>query len=210
MCDEQLSFDNIPPAKPDTKINFRKMSLEERFNYFENQKSILNSELTDICNEVLSEFDIKRVKFRVTNSKLGTGQKENHQHAVSVELQSSLALKIHLKNNLYRIELSKSLNKYTNFPNNLTKEMKSYPDSVLIDMPSKSEYFFAICKKVLIAFIDTYEPKEKDKFGCCGKYMDCSNERKCLHDDLFYAKACRYRKKLESGEIFYGANRNVD
>lgn len=56
-------------------------------------------------------------------------------------------------------------------------------------------------------FLDalTFEP-----FGCCHKYVECSDAKKCLHDDLIYATACMYRKNLEQGRIFYGKNRNID
>ena len=47
-------------------------------------------------------------------------------------------------------------------------------------------------------------------FGCCGKYVACSDAKKCLHDDYFYASAaCEYKRHLESGNIFYGKNANI-
>lgn len=46
-----------------------------------------------------------------------------------------------------------------------------------------------------------------NSFGCCARYEACSNARKCLHEDYFYASAaCQYKKHLESGNIFYGEN----
>lgn len=46
-------------------------------------------------------------------------------------------------------------------------------------------------------------------FGCCSQYVQCSNARHCVHNNLFYANGCTYRKSLEAGRIFYGVNRNV-
>lgn len=40
-------------------------------------------------------------------------------------------------------------------------------------------------------------------FGCCSKYKQCSDAKKCLHCNLLYATACQYRKNLEAGKIFY-------
>ena len=48
-----------------------------------------------------------------------------------------------------------------------------------------------------------------EKFGCCHKYVYCSDKKKCLHDDFLYSTACMYRKNLEQGKIFYGKNKNV-
>lgn len=46
------------------------------------------------------------------------------------------------------------------------------------------------------------------KFGCCHRYMKCSEKGKCVHDDLLYSTACEYRHNLESGKVFYGAKAN--
>ena len=55
-------------------------------------------------------------------------------------------------------------------------------------------------------FVDvfSFEP-----FGCCEKYVECSDEKRCLHKDPTYATACMYRKNLEAGRIFYGKNANA-
>lgn len=47
-------------------------------------------------------------------------------------------------------------------------------------------------------------------FGCCSKYIDCSDVKKCLHDDQLYSTACQYRKNLELGNIFYGKSKNIE
>lgn len=40
-------------------------------------------------------------------------------------------------------------------------------------------------------------------FGCCGRYKECSEAKKCIHPDKERAEYCQYRKNLESGKIFY-------
>ncbi len=48
-------------------------------------------------------------------------------------------------------------------------------------------------------------------FACCGKYRECSAEKRCLRyyagnlsvEDMKYGKGCQYRKNLEKGRIFY-------
>ena len=57
--------------------------------------------------------------------------------------------------------------------------------------------------------VNNYKPKEL--FGCCSKYLECSDQKKCLHENSFYHKVCCwYRKSLDKGRIFYGENRNID
>lgn len=42
-----------------------------------------------------------------------------------------------------------------------------------------------------------------DKFGCCGRYKECSDANMCIHPNKLYATSCEYRKHLEAGNIFY-------
>ena len=56
-------------------------------------------------------------------------------------------------------------------------------------------------RDIEIYYIKNYEPA--DKFGCCGKFKECSKAQKCLHDNQFYARACWYKRNLEAGRIFY-------
>ncbi len=48
-----------------------------------------------------------------------------------------------------------------------------------------------------------------ESFGCCGRFVACSDAGKCLHPDKLFAIACSYRRHLEAGRIFYGKNCNV-
>jgi hypothetical protein len=45
-----------------------------------------------------------------------------------------------------------------------------------------------------------------ESFGCCSKYIECSDIRECLHKDDPEFSGCMYRKNLEAGRIFYGKN----
>ncbi len=46
-------------------------------------------------------------------------------------------------------------------------------------------------------------------FGCCSRYEECSDARKCTQPMKLLSLACQYRKNLEQGRIFYGKNRNI-
>lgn len=65
-------------------------------------------------------------------------------------------------------------------------------------------------------FYDMLEDSDKDQFkdqsvefGCCSKYLECSDARKCVHENSDYAEGCAYNKNLKNGKIFYGKNRNI-
>ncbi len=46
-------------------------------------------------------------------------------------------------------------------------------------------------------------------FDICSRYMECSEQGKCVHPDKWHSRECSYKRKLESGIIFYGSNRNI-
>lgn len=56
--------------------------------------------------------------------------------------------------------------------------------------------------------IDHY--RSLHSFGCCSKYLQCSDVKHCVHENLLYSTGCGYRSNLENGRIFYGKNRNID
>lgn len=45
------------------------------------------------------------------------------------------------------------------------------------------------------------------KIACCGRYLACSDAKRCINPDNSIASQCIYRSNLEAGRIFYGRNR---
>lgn len=62
---------------------------------------------------------------------------------------------------------------------------------------------------VLQAFEIAYVENTEETFGCCNSFIKCSDARKCTHPNHLFALGCMYRKNLEAGRIFYGANPTV-
>ena len=77
-------------------------------------------------------------------------------------------------------------------------------DDTLIQCISDLSEAFDIKKQSIIDLFSGGSP-----FSCCSRFEKCSDEMKCIHPDLKYAKRCIYRTHLENNRIFYGKNRNV-
>ncbi|HHX28547.1 MAG TPA: hypothetical protein GX716_05980 [Firmicutes bacterium] len=75
---------------------------------------------------------------------------------------------------------------------NLTEEVA---EAILGDLPSVYER--------------CYSEQPVETFGCCSRYVQCSDERRCVNPDRDLARGCAYKAHLENGRIFYGMNRNV-
>lgn len=87
------------------------------------------------------------------------------------------------------------------------KQLKSYDyfrfmleDFDMLEVQPKDEV--AELVKDMVVNTMRFEP-----FGCCGKYVECSVQKRCLHTDPLYLTACMYRKNLENGRIFYSKMR---
>lgn len=81
------------------------------------------------------------------------------------------------------------------------RKRKSDKKNTYIAFNELDEEAIQFIKSVAIYYVDHFEPS--DKFGCCSKYKECSDANKCLHENLFYSRACWYRKNLEDNKIFY-------
>ena len=76
----------------------------------------------------------------------------------------------------------------------------------LSEVLNQQEFIKELLAQVTQNFIDKL-PKE---FDCCSRYVECSNAKHCIHPDGDFSLKCGYRKILQSGKIYYGANRNID
>ncbi len=99
-------------------------------------------------------------------------------------------------------EITNTLVPYIKIPQDAKiKTLKSNKIHTFINFENWNDNVINFMKDSISYCVNHFEPA--DKFGCCSKYKECSKAKKCLHDNLFYSKACWYRKNLESGKIFY-------
>ena len=53
-----------------------------------------------------------------------------------------------------------------------------------------------------------YMAKE-ESFGCCSKYIECSDRKHCVQENIRFRFGCSYKKNLDNNKIFYGKNKNI-
>ncbi|MCR4749320.1 MAG: BRCT domain-containing protein [Lachnospiraceae bacterium] len=80
--------------------------------------------------------------------------------------------------------------------------------TVKVRFNSKSQTLCEYIRKNTEYCLAGYESKAA-RFGCCSKFIECSDARKCVHANKLYNKACIYRDSLDDGRIFYGRNKNI-
>lgn len=82
---------------------------------------------------------------------------------------------------------------------------KAYSKISLIQLSDVETYVYA-----LQGVLDVIINRLPTEFGCCSKYMECSDAMRCLKPEYVSNLQCFYRKVLRSGKVFYGKNRNID
>lgn len=89
------------------------------------------------------------------------------------------------------------------------KQKKSAPNFIFVTMIPTAKNFIPYIRENTKYALENYTSKAAS-FGCCSRFLECSDAKTCVHENKLYSKACIYRGNLEAGRIFYGKNRNVD
>ncbi len=140
---------------------------------------------------------------------------ENKDETISIRAKSFLCAKIKLtrkaryivirtKNIDYFTDFIKSQNAQVSAEDQLAEETKEWsriPITSLNDVLSLTE-------PLSIVFMLVLSELGGEHFGCCARYEQCSDERKCVNPDFFLSLACAYKHHIEAGHIFYGKNKN--
>lgn len=122
-------------------------------------------------------------------------------------------MKIALKANCYDIDILQSVYQNITCPPNTTyKELKktgNAPQHIIVSFAADDSDFYDYIQSVILYRLAHYHTAEST-FSCCSRFNQCSDAKKCVHENKLYSTACIYRKNLEAGHIFYGKNRNID
>lgn len=110
-----------------------------------------------------------------------------------------------------RIELQIRERQFAMIDTPLTAEVKAAkinPSFVTVLFDRNDNSIFSYIKGNILYCLANYE--SSSSFGCCSRFIECSDAKECVHENKIYSMGCKYRKNLESGKIFYGKNRNID
>ncbi len=108
------------------------------------------------------------------------------------------------------LELIMGFHQYNNVDVPDTAEVKipKSHDKARVIFSRADDSVFQFIRENVLYCLATYE--SSSSFGCCDRFIACSDAGKCVHDNKIYSMGCKYRANLEAGRIFYGKNRNVD
>ena len=177
------------------------------------QLSIDFVERTDA--EIIRESLVKEIKNPEFTKYLVV--EANKDETVSIRAKSFLCAKVKLTHKVRYITVrTKNIDCFkdyicsheaevTDVEEHLTEETKEWSRISI----STLDDVLALSKPLSIVFILVLSELGGEHFGCCARYVQCSDERKCLNPDFLMSLACAYKRHLEAGRIFYGKNKNT-
>lgn len=121
--------------------------------------------------------------------------------------------KLSIKKGTYEIDILQSVLDEIPCPDSATiKQLAkngNSPQHAVVTFLYDSPKLYNFIASVILYRLKHYRTAEST-FSCCSKFMQCSDAKKCVHENKLYSTACTYRQNLENGRIFYGKNKNID
>ncbi len=160
---------------------------------------ILDSIINNISDDIISKDEREKITINV-----------NKNNSISFTVFKNILLKITFQKvkmfveirKLDNINLEKILKQFEEVK---YKENDIYIKIYINDIEDIKKLDYEL--KEIYKYLYLNEPA--DSFGCCSRYIECSNALKCINPDKKLAKGCQYKQNIESGKIFYGKNKNI-
>jgi hypothetical protein len=159
---------------------------------------------------IAAEMDIDRIRTTL-EQELGNPEYikylsvvENKDGSFSIKAKSNLTVKIKFAKKSSYIEVDPKYERY--FSGYEIKRTSNDWSRVLV---AGIEDVLALGKRISIVYLEELSKLGGEHFGCCHRYVQCSDALKCLHPDFLISLACGYKKNLELGKVFYGKNKNI-
>ena len=173
------------------------------FHYF-NASEVIDCMESRLTNQKVCEIITNIIN---ENSEPPTDIKVQHQSAYSLlSFYDSGSLRVKYGSKISYISLAEPFKSL----------LSNYPDLTIQQLESEKLWTRVLFKSVddLIKlsplFVQVYDAAyllvDTEIFSCCSRYVECSDNMKCVHPNLKFSKGCMYRKNLSKGLIFYGKN----
>lgn len=160
---------------------------------------ILNKIIENINDDIIPQNEREKITYNV-----------NKNRSISFMVFKNILLKITFQKAKMFVEARKldcisieELEK--NFESIKYKENELYVKIYINDINEINK----ISKELQEVYKYLYANEPVDNYGCCSRFVECSDALKCINPDKKLSKGCQYRKNLEAGRIFYGKNKNI-
>ncbi len=97
--------------------------------------------------------------------------------------------------------------------------LDEYPSLTVTQLKSEAPWIRILIKSIddilnlqpliLNIYDEAFFRETSEFFGCCSRYVECSNNLKCVQPNKKLARGCMYQRNLKNGKVFYGVNKNT-
>lgn len=138
---------------------------------------------------------------------------KNKDGTISIKAKSILVAKVKLTHRTRYFEVrTKNIEHFENYisANNMTSTCSITDMGEWSRITVKSvDDILSFASPISIVYILVLSEFGGESFGCCARYVECSDEKKCTNPDKMMSFACAYKRNLEAGKIFYGKNKTI-
>lgn len=167
----------------------------------------MENEILEILNKQINKIDEKELDLAEREKVKST---QNLNNSITFSAYKNILLKITYQKIKKFIEIRKiddiSIDELKKKFENVTYKKDELYIKIYINEEKEIEKIEGEIQKIYI-FLCNNTPVET--FGCCSRYIECSENLKCINPDRKLAKGCQYKNNLEQGKIFYGKNKNI-
>lgn len=167
----------------------------EQSDHMKSEAERIYTEFQDAIAQAQAGYDLDKVQLKYRPQKSSASY-------YAIELFGQPCMNIKGTKNIY-LEFSFKIDKHLDaFEVPVDRSRSSSLTRISISAFSFKQYP-ALATEIYEEFLMT------NGFDCCSRYLECSEEERCIHPDIMMAGQCTYRQKLRAGLIFYGSKRNV-
>lgn len=177
------------------------------------QKNILLKQLEFMFTQISDRLNLPENTFVIKDNYSKTGAKAGELISTEIGIQeyayppdhsiAGTSLVLYIKPNRYCYELLVRYDRLSNLTLPPTADVKKTSDKLYehILFGFEDDTIYKFIEDNIIHCLEHYS--SSNSFGCCSRYRECSDIKKCIHPNTLYAKGCQYRENLEVGKIFY-------
>ncbi len=199
--------------------------MSEQLTLFDTEKISFYEKVQDILDEIIFSHDLPTNSLHLYSNKSSRGKNAGCQTSTSIcifepeypprkgveETPGKNFIIMNIKDAKdNKVELLIRTKQYDSIELPCTanvKSLKSDKSFLHVFFEKKDVSVFEYIEENILYCLANYE--SSNSFGCCSKFVECSDARKCVHENRIYSMGCKYRMNLEAGKIFYGKNKNI-
>lgn len=178
--------------------------LKKNKNYMERNMEneileILEKIINTISEDTITKLERDKIKANV-----------NKNDSISFMAFNNILLKITFQKTRKFLEIRKLGNISIDLLKTTFEEVKYKEDDLYVKIYIKNiEEIKKLNTELKDIYTYLYLNEPIDQFGCCSRYVECSDLLKCINPDKKLARGCQYKNNLENDKIFYGKNKNI-